>query len=105
MSHRTFSAVAAATGVWPDRAEACLRPPPQAPVELSRPATVEARYRCADDEAGRVADCLDLAGQNVIFDAYDSRVFDPASSSSLPDESVLTVDQEGHVSAVGVGER
>ena len=45
-------------------------------------------------------------GQNVTFDAsYDSGDFDPGVIVwTSSDESVLTVDQQGHVSAVGVGE-
>ena len=111
MSHRTFSAVAlATTGVL---ALTALSVPAATAAGIGvtgtlQPATAEA------PSIGVPTTRLDVwptvtalaLGQNVIFDAsYDSGNFDPGIIVwTSSDESVLTVDQEGHVSAVGVGE-
>lgn len=111
MSHRTFSAVAlATTGVL---ALTALSVPAATAAGTGvtgalQPATVEAPSIGVPTTRLDVwPTATDLAlGQNVIFDAsYDSGNFDPGIIVwKSSDESVLTVDQEGHVSAVGVGE-
>ena len=111
MSHRTFSAVAlATTGVL---ALTALSVPAATAAGTGvtgalQPATVEAPSIGVPTtrlDVWPTATALAL-GQNVIFDAsYDSGNFDPGIIVwTSSDESVLTVDQEGHVSAVGVGE-
>jgi len=110
MSHRTFSAVAlATTGVL---ALTALSVPAATAAGTGvtgalQPATVEAPSIGVPTtrlDVWPTATALAL-GQNVIFDAsYDSGNFDPGIIVwTSSDESVLTVDQEGHVSAVGVG--
>lgn len=111
MSHRTFSEVAlATTGVL---ALTALSVPAATAAGTGvtgalQPATVEAPSIGVPTTRLDVwPTATDLAlGQNVIFDAsYDSGNFDPGIIVwKSSDESVLTVDQEGHVSAVGVGE-
>ena len=111
MSHRTFSAVAlATTGVL---ALTALSVPAATAAGIGvtgtlQPATAEAPSIGVPTtrlDVWPTATALAL-GQNVIFDAsYDSGNFDPGIIVwTSSDESVLTVDQEGHVSAVGVGE-
>ena len=111
MSHRTFSAVAlATTGVLALTALSV-------PAATAAGTGVTGALQSATVEAPSIGvpttrldvwpTATDLAlGQNVIFDAsYDSGNFDPGIIVwKSSDESVLTVDQEGHVSAVGVGE-